>query len=509
MFSKRSGNAPNAADHTRDAGTKNFNRFRPKMFFLVKTMISFGIIAVVLMACLHWDQLQQNKELLGQGRLGETFGILVAIFLIINVTAFVWRLILVIMYRSTPAVSNDRLPVCTVVVPAFNEGKQVFETLKSIATGDYPEDKMNIIVVDDGSVDDTWFWIEKAKAELGSGLKAIRLPRNEGKRHALYEGFKESRGEVLVTVDSDSIVDPQTLRHMVSPFVIDPMVGAVAGNVRVLNTREGLIPKMLDVSFLFSFDFLRASQSVVDTVICTPGALSAYRRDVVLQILPVWLDQKFFGKPANIGEDRAMTNLILRQGYSVHYQKNATVYTNVPVRYQNLCKMYIRWARSNVRETLVMSTFIFTRFRRKSAVGARINFALQFLTMVKLPFLMIGTYGCLFWRPFEFSLCMLMGVLVYSTLSAAFYYWRCRNTEALWAYAYGLFWLVGLFWIPVYALATPHRNGWLTRQAGGKSKTYTQKEHGRYTLPPIAETLRLAAPLRNVDPGTIGLSMKR
>jgi hyaluronan synthase len=250
---------------------------------------------------------------------------------------------------------------------------------------------------------------------------------------------------------------------MVSPFVSEAAVGAVAGNVRVLNTKEGLIPKMLDVSFLFSFDFLRASQSMVDTVMCTPGALSAYRRDIVLQVLPQWLGQTFFGKAANIGEDRAMTNLILKQGYVVRYQKNATVYTNVPVRYKNLCKMFIRWARSNIRETLVMGSFIFTRFRKNAATGARINFALQFMTLVKTPFLMIGTVGCLYWRPFEFGLSMLLGALIYSTVSAVFYMVRCRSTEALWAYAYGIFWVMGLSWISMYALITPHRTGWLTR----------------------------------------------
>jgi hyaluronan synthase len=222
-----------------------------------------------------------------------------------------------------------------------------------------------------------------------------------------------------------------------------------------------------------------------------------------MKVLPVWLDQKFFGKPANIGEDRAMTNLILRRGYSVHYQKNATVYTNVPVRYKNLCKMLIRWARSNVRETLVMGAFIFTRFREQSAIGARINFILQFLTMVKSPVIMAGTLGCLCFRPFEFGLSMLLGVLVYSTLSALFYYWRCRNTEAMWAYAYGLFWLTGLFWIPIYALITPHRTGWLTRQPG--KKYGAERQHGRPAPRPAVQSFRTVAPLRDMDPGIMGV----
>ena len=503
--SPSAGRTDNGKDTKDDIHHTDAKTSRWEKIFLLKILIFLCMIAVVTAACLNWNEIQLGKDLLRQGPLGESFAILAMTFLIINLLAFVWRVVLVIMYHETPAVSDDRLPICTVVVPAYNEGKQVLKTLRSIADGDYPEDKIHIIVVDDGSIDDTWFWIKKAKKELGSRLKTIRLPKNAGKRHALHEGFKKSRGQVLITVDSDSIVDPQTLRCMVSPFVVNPMVGAVAGNVRVLNMREGVIPRMLDVSFLFSFDFLRASQSMVDTVICTPGALSAYRRDVVLKVLPTWLGQKFFGKPANIGEDRAMTNLILRQGYAVHYQKNATVYTNVPVRYKNLCKMFIRWARSNIRETLVMSTFIFTRFRKKSALGARINFALQFLTMVKSPLLMVGTMGCLLFKPFEFGLSMLMGVLVYSTLSAVFYWWRCRSSEGLWAYAYGLFWTMGLFWISVYALITPHRTGWLTRQREKKEKVYHMGKRRVERLLPVAEPLKVSVPLEDMDPGIIGI----
>jgi hyaluronan synthase len=385
-------------------------------------------------------------------------------FLAVNTLALIWRIWLVGRYRPAGDVCDARLPHCTVAVPAFNEGEQVYHTLKSICRSDYPPQKMSVIAVDDGSTDDTWSWIKKAKEELPARLKTIRLPRNSGKRRALYAAFVKSRGSVLVTIDSDSIVASGTLRSLVSPFVLDESVGAVAGNVRVLNTREGIIPKMLDVSFMFSFDFLRAGQSVIDTVICTPGALSAYRRRVVLPVLSRWLHQRFFGKPANIGEDRAMTNLILKQGYSVHYQRSAPVYTRVPVRYATLCRMLLRWARSNIRETLILGSFVFKPFREGGTAGARFNFLLQVLVMLKSPVMLAVAVGCFFRWPLEIGLNMLLGVVLSSSVPAAFYLWRCRQSDALWAYPYGLFWLIGLSWIPIFAFATPHRTGWLTRQ---------------------------------------------
>ncbi|MBF0234912.1 MAG: glycosyltransferase family 2 protein, partial [Desulfamplus sp.] len=249
--------------------------------------------------------------------LGTVFMQLCIVFMVLAFAELIWRAVLVIMYKPIQSCEDDLLPGCTVIVPAFNEGKQVLMTLRSLAASDYPEDKLKLIAVDDGSVDDTWEWIQKAKEELGDRVITIKQPCNKGKRHALYAGFQQSIGEVLVTVDSDSTVDPDTLRNLVTPFAVDKKVGAVAGNVRVLNMDKGIIPKMLDVVFVYSFDFIRASQSMVKAVMCTPGALSAYRRNVVMDILQEWLHQKFCGQPANIGEDRAMTNLILREGYHV------------------------------------------------------------------------------------------------------------------------------------------------------------------------------------------------
>ena len=292
----------------------------------------------------------------------------------------------------------------------------------------------------------------------------IKLPVNRGKRHALYAGFQKSIGEVLVTVDSNSVVDSQTLRQLVSPFIHDQRVGTVAGNVRVLNRHEGIIPRMLDVTFLFSFDFMRASQSMVNTVMCTPGALSAYRRPIIMKIMDQWLGQTFFGKPANIGEDRAMTNLILREGHFVHFQQNATVYTNVPIGYNNLYKMFLRWARSNIRESIVMSRFAFRRFRTESMLGARINLILHLLSLTKSQVLLVATLICFAWQPTVFGVNIMAGIVIGSSLSAMLYAVKRRSSECLMAYLYGIFWLIGLSWITPFALLTPHRSGWLTRQ---------------------------------------------
>ena len=93
----------------------------------------------------------------------------------------------------------------------------------------------------------------------------------------------------------------------------------------VYNRRAGLIPRMLHVRFILSFDFLRSVQSTYGTVYCCPGALSAYRTSVVRDVLPAWLEQKFWGVACTYGEDRSLTNFILKQGYDSVYQNTAVV----------------------------------------------------------------------------------------------------------------------------------------------------------------------------------------
>ncbi len=393
-----------------------------------------------------------------------------SLLLTLVVVELVWRIILAVQYRPIPDCETSRLPHCTVIVPAFNEGVQVYKTLKSLAASDYPKKKLQLIAVDDGSQDDTWDWIKKAKQELGKGLRIIRLQQNQGKRHALYSGFVKSTGSILITVDSDSMVEPLTVRHMVAPFVKDARVGAVAGNVRVLNRDRGMIPRMLDVAFVYSFDFMRASQSMVNTVMCTPGALSAYRRSVVMQVLPEWLHQTYCGRPANIGEDRAMTNLILRQGNHVLFQQNAMVYTEIPVTYTKLCKMYLRWGRSNVRETIAMSRFAFRKFRKGSMVGARVNLLSGWLSLIKTPLFVIALVKIIPRDFTAFGISIVAGILVFQSLAAGIYAWKYNRTSALWAYAYGLYGFVALFWIKPYALVTSHRSGWLTRDLAPKQQ---------------------------------------
>ncbi|MNJ90872.1 Poly-beta-1,6-N-acetyl-D-glucosamine synthase [compost metagenome] len=436
--------------------------------------ILLGAVLLMIGATFLVYFLQPHFQALHLQRMNNSWGIALVVIatslLIFKVCFLLYILFLYLRYRSIKSVSDEQLPVSTVIVPAYNEGELVYQTLMSLAESDYPHEKLQLISIDDGSKDDTWEWMKKAKEELGDRVAIYQQPFNQGKRHALYRGFNLATGDVFVTVDSDSIVKKDTLRNLVSPFVVDEKCGAVAGNVRVLNTKNAMIPRMLNVSFTFSFEFIRSAQSKLGSVLCTPGALAAYRKDAVMACLPDWMNQTFMGQLSDIGEDRAMTNMILKQGHHVLFQRNAYVFTNIPEKYKNLYKMFIRWERSNIRENIAMSKFAFGKFREESRIGPRILLLDQWLKVfmaypaILLMVFLICTHPVLFFSSAFLSL------FIFSSIQVFFHTKRHNLLESLWAYPYSIFYTFTLFWITPYAIATANRRGWLTRDLPEKKE---------------------------------------
>jgi hyaluronan synthase len=447
---------------------KNSKYFRGVFNRIVLSATMFALVAgAALVYYLQPDFYTFNQSRINSP-LGLTFFAITTALLLFKLSFLVYNVYLYFQYKPIESVSDELLPTCTVIVPAYNEGDLVYQTLLSIASSDFPKHKLQILAIDDGSKDDTWYWMQKAKDKLGDQITIFQQPSNKGKRHALYRGFNLGTGEVFVTIDSDSIIKTDTLRNLVSPFITDESCGAVAGNVRVLNNKNAILPKMLNVSFVMSFEFVRSAESQLGSVLCTPGALAAYRSTAVFNCLPEWINQKFMGQSSDIGEDRAMTNMILKQGKKVLFQRNAVVLTDVPEKYKGLYKMFIRWGRSNVRENIAMAKYVFTDFKSDSKFGTRLLFVNQFLTiLMTYPFQLFMLFF-IFVHPLLFISSTLLGILIFASFPVIFYAKKYSAAESLWAYAYSILYTFGLFWISPYAIATAGRSGWLTRELSQK-----------------------------------------
>jgi hyaluronan synthase len=377
-------------------------------------------------------------------------GILLLIF-----RTFLW-------FRYHPFSSADmaEAPFLSVIIPAYNEGAMVENSINSVATAQYPNGRLEIFVVDDGSKDDTWKYIQAAAQRYPHLVTPVRFLKNKGKRAALEAGFRQARGEIVVTIDSDSVIEPQTLLAIAGPFR-DSSVGAVAGKVMVYNRYEGIIPRMLHVRYILSFDFLRAVQSTYRTVYCCPGALSAYRASVVKKVIDPWMHQTFLGQPCTYGEDRSMTNFILSQGYDTVYQQTAIVHTNAPLTYMKLCRMFLRWDRSYIKEELRFALIVWKR----PFLPRLISIFDQLITNLRFPvsyFSLVLVIALTVADPF--TLLRLLFVMGMTSLLNMLYY---LHSEKSWDFIYGVFYsyfaFFSLFWIFPTAIFTVRSRSWMTR----------------------------------------------
>lgn len=419
---------------------------------------------------LFWVELPEQRIFFWQNsgfpRIMFTIGMAFAVF---TTLYMLLQAVLAAFYRAKKPVTDDALlPECTVIVPAYNESEGVYSSLMSILEVDYPAEKLEIIAINDGSQDDTWQWIQKAAKDSDGRISPINLEVNGGKKAALCKAIRLSRNPITVTVDSDSLLEKQSFRALMAPFA-DSSVGAVAGTIRVRNMHKGILPRMLDVCFVFGCDFMRCAQSVLGYVLCTPGAISAYRKDVVLPLLDTWLAQTFLGAPSTIGEDRALTSLILQSDHKVVTQSNAVAFTQVPENYPGLCKMLLRWTRGDIRESLMLLKFATRRWSITDWKWSlfQLNIASQIIGMA-LPFIFIPCTVYTFVQFSDHLLFMLYYTFsinsVWSLLPAVIYAKRNSKSGALWAFVYGVFSLIALSWICVYSLLTLKNSSWLTRE---------------------------------------------
>lgn len=426
---------------------------------LVGTAILAGLVAVLYLA-LSGDLFMPARDAFESGRLTEAVMRPSILWVIMALAMLTIRTLLWFRYQPFPSASMPGAPPLTVVIPAYNEGAMVEQSIESVALAHYPRDRLEILVVDDGSTDDTWSYIERAASRHPGIVTALRLEKNRGKREALAAGFRRARGAVLVTIDSDSVIERDTLLAMAGPFR-DPRIGAVAGKVVAYNRDQGWLPRMLHVRFVLSFDFQRSAQSTYRTVYCCPGALAAYRATAVHAVLDDWLAQRFLGARCTFGEDRALTNAILAGGLDTVYQSTAVVHTIVPETYAKLAKMYLRWDRSYVREELRFARIVW----RRPPVPMVLAVMEKTISNLRHPVAWVAGV-LLMTRLLENPLSLLrilVAIGIGSSFYMLYYLYSERSLRFVHGILYAYFAFFTLWWILPYAILTARARGWLTR----------------------------------------------
>ncbi|HEY0265111.1 MAG TPA: glycosyltransferase [Rhizomicrobium sp.] len=231
---------------------------------------------------------------------------------------------------GAPMPSADGPPAVTVLIPAFNEEKVIVATVERILASDYPN--MEVLVIDDGSKDHTAY-ITRAHFLREPRVGVISIP-NGGKANALNIGLANARGEVIVALDADTQFEATTITRLVRWFT-DPSIGAVAGNAKVGN-RINMITRWQALEYIVAQNLERRALSALDTLTVVPGAVGAWRRDVLREL---------GGFPADtLAEDQDLTIHIQTMGYRVLFDPTAVAWTEAPATVSGLAKQRFRWA---------------------------------------------------------------------------------------------------------------------------------------------------------------------
>lgn len=365
------------------------------------------------------------------------------------------RFIFSTFYR-VPRPMMGELPTLTVLYPIYNEENYVARTLTHALESDYPREKLQIIAVNDGSSDRSLERMQEIQKEYPE-LVIVSIDQCHGKRNAIATGSKLATGEILLLSDSDSFFEADAFRNMINGFS-DPKVGAVTGHCDVENVWANALSKMQAVRYFVSFRVMKAAESIFDAVTCLSGPCAAYRRDLFEEIVDEWRNQTWLGAPATFGDDRSLTNSILKRGYKVIYDASAVTKTIVPTDYMGFMKQQVRWKRSWFRESCRACTFMWKR-----PPLASLSFYIGFFLPIISPLVVFRAviYAPLFHH--ASPMVYVMGIVLMSCLISSAYLFLKRSPLWFWGIPFCFFYMFILVWQLPWAMITVRESRWGTR----------------------------------------------
>jgi cellulose synthase/poly-beta-1,6-N-acetylglucosamine synthase-like glycosyltransferase len=222
-----------------------------------------------------------------------------------------------------------QFPTVTIVVPCFNEETSVFGTVKSLLALDYPKNKLKIMIIDDGSTDNTWRVIQRYKKHP---MIEIFTKPNGGKHTALNFAIEHSQSDIIGCLDADSYVDPGSLKDIITYFSNEKTM-AVTPAVKIYEP-DNILRKIQKVEYDWGI-FLRKMLSFLDAIYVTPGPFSFFRREVFINLGPY--------KKAHNTEDMEMAMRMQSHGYKIKNCHTAFVYTIAPKKFSRLFTQRLRW----------------------------------------------------------------------------------------------------------------------------------------------------------------------
>jgi poly-beta-1,6 N-acetyl-D-glucosamine synthase len=382
-------------DIEEDKVEENYQRKYLKRIF-ISGFISLILIAIILytlpLTVLSFSSLLEYSTIVALViflfiLLLRYFGILSFAYLYIN------------EYTFTP--EDGYFPFVSIIVPVFNEEKMLKNSINSLLEIDYPN--YEIIIVDDGSKDKTK---EVAESLVGfqkgktSDVKVSLISKpNGGKARALTAGISLSQAEFVLCMDGDSQLSPDSLKMAVRHFK-NPEIGAVAGNVKVLN-RGKFLTDLQALEYIEGLNMARAAQSFMRLVNIIPGPIGLFRKKAIEQV--------GYYSSDTYAEDADLTLKILAKGWKIYYEPRSISYTEAPAKLQQLLKQRYRWTRGIIQSI---------RKHKKLMINPTINFGDTFILWTMF-------YEALIWPAMNIAAnaFFIFAALVFGFSQLIFFWW--------------------------------------------------------------------------------------
>ncbi|MEU5631847.1 bifunctional polysaccharide deacetylase/glycosyltransferase family 2 protein [Streptomyces rishiriensis] len=297
----------------------------------------------------------------------------------------------------------------SVIVPAYNEKECIANTLESLARSTHP---IEIIVVDDGSTDDTSGIARAAAASLGMTNVRVIRQENAGKPAALNNGVRNAAHDIVVMMDGDTVFEPEAVHQLVQPFA-NPEVGAVAGNAKVGN-RDTVIGAWQHIEYVMGFNLDRRMYDLLRCMPTIPGAIGAFRRDAVLEVGGMSED--------TLAEDTDITIAMHRAGWQVVYQEHAKAWTEAPGSLKQLWSQRYRWSYGTMQALWKHRGSLTDRgpSGRFGRVGMPLVVLFQIVTPVFAPLIDVFTVYSMIFIDFQAALLAWLAVLGVQLSCAAY-----------------------------------------------------------------------------------------
>jgi hyaluronan synthase len=354
--------------------------------------------------------------------------------------------------------AEDYEPKVAFIIPCKNEERDIGDSVFKCYQIDYPRNKIEVIIINDGSTDRTMLILNELKKYYPS-LKIIDWPKNQGKRWAMSAGFVTSSAEILIQLDSDSHIEPSTFRNLIVPFR-NPEVAAVCAYGEPKNADKNILTRMQAAYYFVSFRILKAAESTYDTVFCCSGCCSAYRKKDVISVMYKWLGERFLGLPVTWGDDRALTSQLLKAGKKTVFNSYARAYTVVPEKMKKLLIQQLRWKKSWIVNFFFTSRYI---LRKQPFVAVFYYFPLSFISFLT-P---VMAFRSLILAPVTKGIMPLQyisGILLLSAILVIYYHYIEKENK-YWPYFFlwSIFNMFILSFVIVLAAIRIQDRGWGTR----------------------------------------------